>query len=109
MKIGLAIAALLAASAATAAPIDTPIDTQRKQFVECLRQAVDKARTDRLAPAGFEALARQRCSGELGAFRSALVAFDVKAGSPRKRAEQDADTQIGDYLVGASEKLDPGS
>jgi hypothetical protein len=93
-------AASMQAAAATA---------QRQQFITCLRQAVDKANSDKLKPDGFEAFARQSCAEQITSFKQGLVSFDVKAGGPRKRAESDADLQIEDYLVGASEKLNPGT
>lgn len=96
----------MAMAAMTAQPDAT---AQRQQFVACLRAAVTKAQSDKVKPADFDALARQACAAELTSFRAALVAWDVKSGSPRKRAETDADVQIGDYVISASEKLDSGS
>ena len=81
---------------------------QRQQFVGCLKQAVEKANAGKMKPGNFGAFARLSCAEQLGAFKQGLVSFDVKSGSPRKRAESEAELQIEDYLVGASEKLDPG-
>jgi hypothetical protein len=82
---------------------------QRQQFVACLRQSVEKAKTDKLKPEGFGDFARQNCAAQIGTFKQGLISFDVKAGSPRKRAESDADVQINDYLTESSEKLQPDS
>ena len=103
MIVFVATVALSAASVQVAAP------AQRQQFIACLRQAVEKANSNKLKPDAFEAFARQTCAEQITSFRQGLVSFDVKAGGPRKRAESDADLQIEDYLVGASEKLDPGT
>jgi hypothetical protein len=83
--------------------------TQRQQFVACLREAVAKANGDKMKPEAFGPFARQSCAVQIGTFKQGLVSFDVKAGSPRKRAESDADAQIDDYLVESSEKLHPDS
>lgn len=99
------VAAMLAAAAAQGAMPEAP----RKAFVECLKQSVEKARADKVAVGAFAPVARQACAGQITAFRTVLVGWDVKAGTPRKRAEADADSQIDDYLAGAAEKLDPGS
>ena len=82
---------------------------QRQQFVACLKQSVEKAKSDKMKPEGFEAFARQNCATQVSSFKQGLVSFDVKNGVGRKRAESDAELQIEDYLVGASEKLHPDS
>ena len=94
------LAASMQASAA-AAP--------RQQFVACLKQTVEKANAGKMKAENFGAFARLNCAAQIGSFKQGLVSFDVKNGVGRKRAEADADLQIEDYLVGASEKIDPGS
>lgn len=93
----------LMAVQASAAP------AQRQQFVACLKQTVEKANAGKMKPENFGAFARLSCAQQLTSFKQGLVSFDVKAGGSRKRAEADADLQIEDYLVGASEKIDPGT
>lgn len=103
--IAIAASVLIASMAmqASAAP------AQRQLFVACLKQAVEIANAGKMKPENFGAFARQSCAQQLGAFKQGLVSFDVKAGTGRKRAESDAELQIEDYLVGSSERLDPGS
>ena len=81
----------------------------RQQFVACIKQSVEKAKSDKILPDAFAAFARSNCAGQFEAFKQGLVSFDVKNGVARKRAEADAELQIDDYLIGAAEKLAPDS
>ena len=93
----------------TAASMQAAAAGSRQQFVACLKQAVEQANSGKMKPENFGAFARQNCAAQIGSFKQGLVSFDVKNGVARKRAESDADLQIDDYLVGASEKLHPDS
>jgi hypothetical protein len=75
----------------------------RKQYSECLNKAVKKNLTDKTDPTSFPAAARTACAAEATAFKAALVTYDVKAGTRRTQAEQDANLQIEDYLNSALE------
>ena len=101
--------AIAAAMVFAATSMQAAAASSRPEFVACLKQAVEKAKGDKLKPEAFGAFARQNCATQIGSFKQGLVSFDVKNGVARKRAESDAELQIEDYLVGASEKLDPGS
>jgi len=81
----------------------------RQQFVACLKQAVVKANAGKMKPENFGTLARQDCASQITSFKQGLVSFDVKQGVARRRAESDAELQIEDYLVSASDKIQPDS
>lgn len=103
--IAIAASMVLYAASMQAAAATAP----RQQFVACLKQTVEKANAGKMKPENFGAFARQSCAGQIGSFKQGLVSFDLKNGVGRKRAEADAELQIEDYLVGASEKIHPGT
>lgn len=92
-----------------AAPTQADGSAQRKALVTCFRETVAQAQAQKRKPAEFETLARERCAAQITAFRSAVVAFDLRNGRARKAAESDVDLQVADYVVSFSERLDVGS
>ena len=93
----LIVAAMMAAGGSDA--------SVRSDFTSCLKTAVSKGAAAKVEPGGFAAFARQTCAGEVGAFRNWVIAYDMKAGWTRKKAEPDADQQIADYLDEAVDRF----
>lgn len=92
-----------------AAPAQADGSAQRRALVTCFRETVTQAQEQKQKPTEFEALARARCAAQITAFRSAVVAFDLRNGRARKAAESDVDLQVADYVVSFSERLAVGS
>jgi hypothetical protein len=96
--------ALLGASAiylvATQAAISAPTDA----FRACLRQAGDKAKTEKVAPDAYEAFIRNACSTEGAALKTAVINFRVKNGMSRKAAADDAEMTVDDYVATSVDK-----
>jgi len=95
---------VLAASAiylsATQASITGPTET----FRTCLHEASDKAGKDKVTGDAFEAYARNACSVQMSALKSAVVAFRLKNGMTKKAAADDADMTVDDYVATSVDK-----
>ena len=100
-------ALVMAMALAAGDPID---NSARGQFMGCVKGSMDKASAAKVAPEGFAAFAKQACANEMGGFRANLIAYDIKAGWTRKRAEPDADGQIADAIADWTDRYrDKGS
>jgi len=87
---------MIATQASMAAPTNA--------FKDCLRQTSAKAKNEKVAPANYEAYARNACSAQLGGLTNAITSFNVKNGMKRKDAADDAALTAGDYLASSVDK-----
>jgi hypothetical protein len=87
------------ASAITLAALQASINAPTQSFRDCLRDAAAKATSEKVSGDNIEAYLRNACSGEMGALKSAIVAFRVKNGMAKKSAVSDADMTVDDYVA----------
>ena len=97
---GLTIASVIALAAFQTAAADN----SRTELRNCLKEAVQQAKLDKVASDGFAAFANERCGKAADGLKSALVSFDVKNKVPRRRAESDAQLQIDEFVTMAADK-----
>ena len=94
---------LVGASAIYLTAMQASINAPRNAFQACLKTAVDKAQAQKVDGDGYEAFVRSTCSAELGSFKGAVTAFDIKNKMSRKDASADADAMIADFLTGSAD------
>ena len=79
-------------------------DASRKAFTACLRETVEKGKTEKVAADGFTAYVQAHCAPASATFKNAMVSFDVKNKVPRKQATSDAESQINDYYTETADR-----
>jgi hypothetical protein len=94
---------LVAATAVFLTASQAVINGPRDAFRNCLKEQSSKAANDKVAADGFEAYVRSACGAQLGAFKSAVVKFDMGNKMSRKAADDDADSMLADFLGSAAE------
>jgi hypothetical protein len=95
--------ALLVASAINLTVLQASITAPTDAFRGCLREAVNKAKTDKVPGDGIEAYLKTACTAQMGTLKDALVAFRMKNGMTRKAAASDADMTVDDYVATPSD------
>ncbi|MDT9599711.1 hypothetical protein [Sphingosinicella rhizophila] len=85
-----------------AAPADR-INDARRAYSTCLTGLVKSELDAKTEPAAFEGKLATACQSERAAFRDAIVAVDVSAGIKRPVAEENAATEIEDFISNAKE------
>jgi hypothetical protein len=95
--------ALLAASAINLTMLQASISAPTDAFRGCLREAVTKAKSDKVPGDGIEAYLKTACTAQMGTLKDALVAFRMKNGMTRKAAASDADMTVDDYVATPSD------
>lgn len=97
--ISIALATALHLASAPPAVQADPTIAPRRAFAGCLTKFVTDSLRKETAPAAFDAAVQQACASQETAFRSAMIAFDIKGGFSRAEAEENADFQVDDYLA----------
>jgi hypothetical protein len=92
---------LLAASAISLAMLQASINAPRDTFRACIKQASNKAASEKVGADAYEAYIRTNCSAELGSLKAAVVKFDMGNKMSRKASDEDAAAMIGDFVSSA--------
>lgn len=95
--------ALLAASAIYMSALQAGIAAPTDAFRGCLREAVTKAKSEKVTGDGIEAYLKKACTGQMSTLTEALVAFRMKNGMSRKAASSDAAMTVDDYVATPSD------
>lgn len=95
--------ALLGASALTLSALQAAVSAPTDAFRGCLREAVSKAKSEKVAGDGIEAYLKNACTAQMGTLKGALVSFRIKNGMAHKAAVADADMTVDDYVATPSD------
>ena len=98
--------ALLGASAIFLTASQAVINGPRDAFKTCLKEASSKAATDKVTADGYAAYVRNACGSQVGAFKGAVVKFDMGNKMSRSASDQDADQMISDFVDSALDNYD---
>jgi hypothetical protein len=88
---GAAVISLAGLQASIAAPTDA--------FRGCLREAVVKAKGEKVAGDAIETYLKNACSVQMSTLKGAVVAFRMKNGMTKKAASDDAEMTVDDYVA----------
>ena len=80
------------------------INTQRDNYLDCLKSSLESAKSQKMPADAFEAHLRQSCASIEESFEAALIGFDVKNKVPRKQAATDAQVQVDDFVTSSVER-----
>ena len=90
---------LLAGTAIQLIAMQASISAPTDAFRGCLREAVTKAKSDKVPGDGIEAYLKNACTVQMGTLKDALVTFRMKNGMTRKAAASDAKMTVDDYVA----------
>lgn len=79
-------------------------NNSRAELLACLTQAVEQAKTEKVAADTFGTFGIARCATPATSLKAALVKFDVNNKVPRKEAETDAQGQVDEFVEMAAER-----
>lgn len=92
---------LLGASALFLAAGQAVINGPRDSFKTCLKEASNKASSEKVGADAYDAYVRAACSGQLSSFKGAVVKFDMGNKMSKKASDEDADMMISDFVSSA--------
>src|SRR5437867_7837637 len=95
--------ALLGASLIYLTATQAVINGPREAFRACLKEQGSKASNEKVTADGFEAYIRNACGAQLGAFKGAVVKFDMGNKMSRAASDEDARMMISDFMGSALE------
>ena len=89
---------VLAASALYMSALQAGIAGPTASFRGCLREAVTKAKAEKVPADAIQAYLKKACTAQMGSLDEALIAFRMKNGMTRKAAASDAAMTVDDYI-----------
>lgn len=96
---------LVSSALVMAAAQNAAVNSARDGLRNCFKEAINQAKTDKVAKEAFQPFARTRCAAQASSFTAAIWAFDAKNKVSKKTSNADAELQIEDFLVTADEKF----
>ena len=94
---------VLFASAINVAALQASIAAPTDAFRGCLREAVSKAKNEKVSGTAIEDYLKNACTVQMGTLKDALVAFRIKNGMTKKAALGDAEMTVDDYVATPSD------
>jgi len=91
--------ALLGASAITLTALQATINAPTEAFRGCLKEAVAKAKNEKVGGDAIEAYLLNACTVQMQSLKSAVIAFRTKNGMAHKAAADDAEMTVEDYVA----------
>ena len=86
---------------AAAGPAPTALE--RRAFGQCLSKFVHDKLEAKMDAAAFKAAQKAACAQQEAAFRSAWIAYDMSMKTRRSEAEENAASQVEDYLTNSAD------
>jgi hypothetical protein len=91
--------ALLIASAINLTALQASIAAPTDAFRGCLREAVNKAKAEKVTGDAIETYLKNACGGQMSALKGAIITFRMKNGMSHRAAADDADMTVDDYVA----------
>ena len=80
-----------------------PTAMERRAFGQCLSKFVHDKLEAKMDPAAFKAAQKAACAQQEAAFRNAWIAYDISMKTKRSEAEENAASQVDDYLTNSAD------